>query len=134
MNINQIIIPVTDVEDGINFYELIGLTTIVEKLPDYARLECQSENQATLSLKRVEKMPVDGTGVTLYFEVNDLDERVEKLTRMGVKFDSQPDDKPWLWREAALSDPFGNSLIFYTAGENRRNPPWRMDSIATRGC
>jgi hypothetical protein len=31
-----------------------------------------------------------------------------------------------LWREAYLHDPDGNVVCLYHAGENRRNPPWRM--------
>ena len=40
---------------------------------------------------------------------------------------AQPRDQPWLWREAYLRDPAGNLICLYHAGENRRNPPWRID-------
>jgi hydroxymethylpyrimidine/phosphomethylpyrimidine kinase len=32
----------------------------------------------------------------------------------------------WLWREAWLRDPAGNSICLYHAGDNRRFPPWRI--------
>ena len=32
----------------------------------------------------------------------------------------------WGWREARLTDPAGNALCLYQAGENRRFPPWRV--------
>ena len=35
-------------------------------------------------------------------------------------------DQPWLWREARLQDPSGNVICRYHAGENRLNPPWRV--------
>ncbi|MEM7380928.1 MAG: VOC family protein, partial [Bacteroidota bacterium] len=38
-----------------------------------------------------------------------------------------PRDQSWLWREARLKDPDGNTLILYHAGENRKNPPWRIN-------
>jgi catechol 2,3-dioxygenase-like lactoylglutathione lyase family enzyme len=40
MDLNQITVPVTDVERSIDFYEKLGLKLIVKALPDYARFEC----------------------------------------------------------------------------------------------
>ena len=37
-----------------------------------------------------------------------------------------PLDRDWLWREARLTDPSGNVICIYHAGENRRFPPWRI--------
>jgi hypothetical protein len=34
--------------------------------------------------------------------------------------------QPWLWREAHMRDPDGNSLCLFTAGKNRKYPPWRV--------
>ena len=50
----------------------------------------------------------------------------EKLKQKGLKFDLDPTDQRWLWREARLKDPFNNQIILYYAGENRINPPWRI--------
>jgi hypothetical protein len=36
-------------------------------------------------------------------------------------------DRPYLWREAVLRDPSGNRIKLYHAGENRLNPPWRVE-------
>jgi hypothetical protein len=33
---------------------------------------------------------------------------------------------PWLWREARLRDPDGHRVCLYRAGQNRKNPPWRL--------
>ena len=52
---------------------------------------------------------------------------VERLHMAGVTFDQLPTDQPWLWREARLTDPSGNAVCLYQAGENRRFPPWRLD-------
>jgi hypothetical protein len=35
-------------------------------------------------------------------------------------------DQTWLWREARLKDPDGNQLILYSAGKNRKDPPWKI--------
>lgn len=69
----------------------------------------------------------DASEVVIYFEVDDVDATVNKLKDAGLKFDSEPTDQEWLWREAYLKDPSGNSLCIYHAGQNRRYPPWRIE-------
>lgn len=39
----------------------------------------------------------------------------------------EPTDMDYLWREAVLHDPSGNRIKLYWAGENRLNPPWRVE-------
>ena len=46
------------------------------------------------------------------------------------KFDADPQDQPWLWREAYLRDPDDNVMCLYHAGHNRQNPPWRINRPA----
>jgi len=67
-----------------------------------------------------------GDGVYVYFECDQLDEQVKQLQSQGIVFTQLPTDQSWLWREARLKDPDGNQLILYYAGENRKNPPWRI--------
>lgn len=55
-----------------------------------------------------------------------MDETILLLKQKGIIFISEPEDKPWLWREAHLYDLDGNKIIIYHAGNNRRNPPWRV--------
>ena len=64
--------------------------------------------------------------MVVYFECDDLDATVQKLKQAGIEFDSDPQDQPWLWREAYLHDPDSNVICLYYAGENRLNPPWRL--------
>ena len=124
MNLNQITIPVIDVERSIRFYETLGLKLIVRSLPHYARFEC-SEGHATFSLHQVTTLP-EGNGIWIYFEVQDLDAYVQTLIQKGIPFEELPDDKPWLWRESRLKDPDDNQIILYFAGDNRRDPPWKI--------
>lgn len=125
MNLNQITVPVLNVSEAINFYKLLGLNLIVEALPYYARFLCP-EGNSTFSLHSVDALP-KGEGVCVYFENNDLDNYVNQLLDKGIKFDELPNDKNWLWREARLKDIDGNQLILFYAGENRINPPWKLD-------
>lgn len=124
MNLNQITVPSIDLEKSIPFYETLGLKLIVKALPHYARFLCPDGN-ATFSLHQVEKLPKDN-GIYVYFECEDLDEMVNSLISKGITFDELPNDKPWLWREARLKDIDGNQLILFYGGENRINPPWRI--------
>lgn len=126
MNLNQVNVPSLDLEKSIPFYESLGLELIVKALPHYARFVCP-EGGSTFSLHQTEVLP-QGEGVSVYFECADLDTKVEALKAKGFKFDLEPTDQNWLWREARLKDLDGNLLILYYAGENRLNPPWRISS------
>ena len=124
MNLNQITIAVTDVEKSIQFYETLGLKLIVKSLPNYARFECP-DGDATFSLHQIDMLSKE-SNVWIYFEVNNLDEYVEQLITKGIQFEEMPNDKPWLWRESRLKDLDNNQIIIYFAGNNRKNPPWRI--------
>lgn len=124
MNLNQVTLPVTDLEAAVAFYRRMGLRQIVGHNPDYARFECP-DGEATLSLHRVTDRPASG-GVVVYFESKTLDDQVSLLLQRGFSFRRLPQDQPWLWREAYLEDPAGNTLCLFQAGENRKNPPWRL--------
>ena len=124
MNLNQITLPASDIEQSASFYRGMGFLQIVDS-PRYARFECP-EGDATFSVHLVEHLPAD-TGVVVYFECSDLDGRVEQLLSKGFEFHKLPTDERWLWRESRLIDPAGNVICLYQAGENRRNPPWRVE-------
>ncbi|WP_299226065.1 VOC family protein [uncultured Psychroserpens sp.] len=125
MNLNQITIPSLDVEKASRFYKTLGLQLIVEALPRYVRFECPDGN-ATFSIHKVNTLP-KGQGITIYFEDDNLDTLVNTLQQKGIIFTSLPEDKSWLWREAHLNDIDGNHIILFKAGENRKNPPWRIN-------
>lgn len=125
MDLNQVTVPCTDLAASVAFYRALGLRQIVSSPPDYARFECPV-GSSTLSVHRTSDPPRDG-GVVVYFEVEDLDAKVSELESAGLRFESEPQDQPWLWREARLRDPAGNRICLFRAGVNRRNPPWRVD-------
>ena len=125
MNLNQVTIPSLDLKKSISFYEKLGLKLIVKALPHYARFECP-EGNATFSVHQTGQLP-KGEGVYIYFECENLDKQVEELKKKGIEFDQEPTDQSWLWREAKLKDLDGNQLVLFYAGENRLNPPWRIN-------
>lgn len=124
MNLNQLTIPALDVEKSIAFYQKLGLRLIVKSLPDYARLVC-TDGQSTFSIHKVDTR-IENSNTWIYFEVDNLDEKVTHLMGLGISFEELPNDKPWLWRESRLKDLDGNIIIIYFAGENRLNPPWKI--------
>lgn len=123
MNLNQVTLPVIDLYRAVAFYRDMGFTLIVHSPPRYARFECP-EGDSTFSLHSVER--ASSTGVVVYFECSDLDGRVEQLMTAGYEFTKLPTDESWLWREARLTDPSGNVICLFWAGDNRKNPPWRV--------
>ncbi|WP_299521370.1 VOC family protein [Winogradskyella sp.] len=125
MNLNQITIPSLDVITATEFYKKLGLLLIVDALPRYVRFECP-DGDSTFSIHVVEELPTGKDRITIYFQNENLDDVVSQLQQKGITFTSGPEDKPWLWREAHLYDPDGNHIILYSAGENRKNPPWRI--------
>ena len=124
MNLNQVTVPSINVALATEFYQKLGLKLIVSAFPHYTRLECP-EGSATFSIHLVEKLP-QGEGTYVYFECEKLDKKVKELQANNIEFIHPPKDQSWLWREARLKDPDGNLLILYYAGDNRKNPAWRI--------
>ncbi|WP_378187429.1 VOC family protein [Aquimarina sp. W85] len=126
MNLNQITVPSLDLTKSVPFYEKLGLKLIVNALPHYARFQCPDGN-STFSIHQTDELP-KGDGIYVYFECKDLDKKVEEVKQKGIRFDLEPTDQNWLWREAKLKDVDGNQLILFYGGDNRLNPPWRVES------
>ena len=125
MNLNQVTVQVANIPSARAFYETLGLTLLVSS-PHYARFLCPGG--ATFSIHLASDVRANGTAV--YFECQDLDERVAALKTAGLAFEVDPVDQTWLWREAWLRDPDGNRICLYFAGDNRINPPWRLKDEA----
>ena len=124
MNLNQVTIYSSKPAESLEFYQKLGLRLIVDSAPRYVRLACPDGN-STLSIHETADKSINSK-IVLYFECENLDEEVERLKKLGLTFDQEPIDQVWLWREAFLKDPDGNKIIFFYAGENRLNPPWRV--------
>jgi catechol 2,3-dioxygenase-like lactoylglutathione lyase family enzyme len=124
MNLNQVTIYTDKPLETVEFYQKLGLKKIVDSLPRYARLECP-DGESTLSISRAENV-IESSNIKLYFECDRLDEEVKHLKELGLSFETEPIDQTWLWREAYLKDPNGNNICLFHAGENRKNPPWKV--------
>ena len=129
MNLNQVTIYSDKPVETVEFFEKLGLRRIVDSLPRYARLECR-DGDATLSVQTAENVVISNN-IVLYFECENLDDEVAHLKSLGLVFDEDPTDRDWLWRQAYLTDPNGNHICLFYAGENRKNPLWRIDHGST---
>lgn len=122
--LNQITVTGRDYARQVAFYRKLGLRQIVDSPENgYARFEAWGGVTFSVQIDPDEEI---APTTAVYFEVEDLDQRVEALARNGLVFEHGPRDQPWLWREARLRDPAGNIIFLYRAGESRRFPPWRM--------
>jgi catechol 2,3-dioxygenase-like lactoylglutathione lyase family enzyme len=124
MNLNQVTIYSDKVTETVEFFQKLGLELIVDSLPRYARLLCP-DGDSTLSIDFAENIP-QTSAITLYFECENLDEKVAELKANGMHFIEETTDRPWLWRQSYLLDPNNNKICLFYAGVNRKNPPWRV--------
>jgi len=123
VDLNQVTVPCKDYAKSVQFYKQLGLRQIVDSPPRYARFETAAGTTFSIHNTESNIMPSE---IMVYFEVDDVDAIVAGLQEKGMTFELEPTDQDWLWREAYLRDPAGNKLCIYHAGENRRNPPWRV--------
>ena len=124
MNLNQVTIFSEKPLETVEFFRTLGLKLIVDSLPRYARLECP-DGESTLSVHIADNVVVTNN-IVLYFECENLDDTVAGLKSKGLSFDEEPTDRDWLWRQAYLKDPDSNKICLFYAGDNRKNPPWRV--------
>jgi catechol 2,3-dioxygenase-like lactoylglutathione lyase family enzyme len=124
MNLNQVTIWSNKPTESIEFYQKLGLRLIVDSAPRYVRFECPN-GDSTFSIHFIETIS-NASNITLYFECENLEEEVKRLKELGLVFESEITDQTWLWREAYLRDPNGNSICLFYAGENRKNPSWKI--------
>ena len=124
MDLNQVTIYSEKPVETVEFFQKLGLRVIVDSLPRYARLKCP-DGDSTLSVN-IADGAVSSNNIVLYFECEDLDDTVEELKSTGLVFEEDPTDREWLWRQTYLKDPNGNKICLFYAGENRKNPPWRV--------
>jgi catechol 2,3-dioxygenase-like lactoylglutathione lyase family enzyme len=123
MNLNQVTLPVKNMQESISFYQQLGFSLIVDT-PHYARF-CCPDDKASFSLSLETEHYFNGA--IIYFEHETLDSWVAELQLAGITFEQLPTEQSYLWREAVLYDPSGNKIKLYWAGENRLYPPWRIE-------
>jgi len=124
MRLSHVTLYVSDIPRSRAFYEKLGFELIVSS-PHYCRFITAGET--TLSIERHEGPIAPAAHIGIEFEsAEELDARVGALRAVGVVIAEGPTDRTWLWRDAHIHDPDGHVLLFFHAGENKLNPPWRV--------
>jgi catechol 2,3-dioxygenase-like lactoylglutathione lyase family enzyme len=127
VRLNHVTLYVSDMERSVAFYERLGLTKIVADGSHYTRFVCPDGDETLSLLAAGEGEASRAPSASIHFECEDIDDRVAELEQAGLEFELEPTDQPYLWREAILRDPDGNAVFLFRAGENRLNPPWRVE-------
>jgi catechol 2,3-dioxygenase-like lactoylglutathione lyase family enzyme len=134
MRLVHVTLSSDDLAVAIPFYRGLGLRPLVIEpdaagAPVYARFTFP-EGDGTLSLERRRPGTAPAGGAVIAFECSDLDRRVAELGAAGYRFDEGPVTRPWMWREAALTDPDGHRLHLIETAGYRLDPPWRLAGSA----
>jgi hypothetical protein len=83
--------------------------------------------RATLSIQQHDGPIMPAAEIGIEFDSAEaLDAEIARLQAIGLVFLNGPIDRDWLWRDAKLADPDGHVLLYFFAGENKLNPPWRV--------
>ena len=125
MDLNQVTIGTRDFDRSVEFYTRLGLKLIVHSEGRYARFELPSGSSTLSIYLDPDHVP---SSAMLYFEVDDLAGKYAELVNRGISFETEPTDQSWNWSEARFRDPDGNPLCLFHGGQDRRFPPWRVQS------
>ena len=115
LRLNQVTLAAKDMAASVSFYEMLGLTLIVDSAPRYVRFEFPDDGQgtqATLSLHAAETDFTPSPDAPLiYFEMDDIQAFLAEKDLTPL---TTPEMKTYLWFEADIEDPSGNRTVSYT--------------------
>ncbi len=126
MRLSHVTLHVTDIAGSRAFYERLGFVLIVAA-DHYCRFVVGAGT--TLSLEAHDGPLAPAAMICIEFDTcSALDREIARLDSAGIAIAEMPNDKTWLWREARLIDPDGHVLVYFFAGDNKLDPPWRVRS------
>jgi catechol 2,3-dioxygenase-like lactoylglutathione lyase family enzyme len=128
MRLSHATLFVSDISRSRDFYLGLGMQLIVDAA-HYCRFVASPGGAETLSIEHCDGPIRPAAQIGLEFDSADaLDSKVAGLRAQGVAIAEGPLDRSWLWRDARLFDPDGHELMLFFAGDNKLNPPWRVES------
>jgi len=84
----------------------------------YVNLQIDEDGPTIQFMEPQENMPIfSGSGVTLNFNVDDVDAEYARLSEAGLQTVMSLDDHPWGDRGFSILDPIGNSVYIYSDRE-----------------
>jgi catechol 2,3-dioxygenase-like lactoylglutathione lyase family enzyme len=126
MRLSHATLFVSDLARSRAFYLRLGFTLVVDEA-HYCRFIVGGDT--TLSIEKRENVKAGGADFGIEFEsAAALDGEITRLAAAGVEIAETPVGRSWLWRDARVVDPDGHELLYFFAGQNKLDPPWRVKS------
>jgi len=115
IKVSSILIGVADLNKSKPFYEEILGMTFDEFRPPFAsaklgEVEFNIEEDASYRAKDWAKKYIGGRK-QVSFQVDNLEQFLQKVSDFGANVVQQIENKPWGWREAIIADIDGNEFI-----------------------
>jgi len=112
VKLDHLTLPVGDYQAARDWYvKQLGLSVEFE-IPEQGVAAVQDSDGFTMFLEQTEEAPQ--AGCVLYFQVDNVDEAYEELTRRGVEFTAAPAKRSWGYG-AELADPDGYRVRLWDA-------------------
>lgn len=106
-DVSQIILPVTDMDKAVGFYEALGFPVLMRDGDRYALLQAGPVKIALAGW--MQRLP--DQGVAIAFKVDSVDDAARQLSGAGAEppeVEAGPHE-----RTVGVDDPDGHALIFY---------------------
>jgi len=115
IKVSSILIGVADLNKSKSFYEEILGMTFDEFRPPFAsakldNIEFNIEENADYRAKDWTEKYIGGRK-QVSFQVDNLEQFLQKVSNFGAKIVQQIEVKPWNWKEAIIADEDGNEFI-----------------------
>jgi catechol 2,3-dioxygenase-like lactoylglutathione lyase family enzyme len=127
----HITLLVSDIPRSKAFYQALGLELIVDAA-HYCRFRANLDGQGSQTLSISHSPGPIGASCHVGFEFASpeaLDAYADLLQSRGFALAEHPQDRSWLWRDVILHDPDGHEILLLYAGDNKLNPPWRVEHL-----
>jgi catechol 2,3-dioxygenase-like lactoylglutathione lyase family enzyme len=131
MFLSHITLLVSDIPRSKAFYQALGLELIVDAA-HYCRFRANLDGQGSQTLSISHSLGPIGASCHVGFEFASpeaLDAYADLLQSRGFVLAEHPQDRSWLWRDVILHDPDGHEILLLYAGDNKLNPPWRVEHL-----
>lgn len=131
MFLSHITLLVSDIPRSKAFYQALGLELIVDAA-HYCRFRANLDGQGSQTLSISHSLGPIGASCHVGFEFASpeaLDAYADLLQSRGFALAEHPQDRSWLWRDVILHDPDGHEILLLYAGDNKLNPPWRVEHL-----
>ena len=111
--IHSTLFQVKSLDKTAHFYQQLGFE--VQKSDDAVRIIFGDYRFAFIDEKKFSynATGLKGSGIMVYFEVEDMDKFYESVKGKGVKTEGEPIEQPWGKKELTIQDPDGYKLVFF---------------------